>query len=157
MQSLHMRKKLADDESRVLQLVADFYKILEVQEMPTYYESESKKCIKYLIQAVRPVALRQIVEKELAKEGNRHLRKEWRTFILWLTRQADDFVKYEAWLAPGPPKPDAPNRPTNPSSAEKRRPPRPGADKTGAEKPKGPRTTPSAAGAAGAAAVKACL
>ena len=70
MQGLSMKTRLVDGESRVLQLVADFYKIVESQEMPTLYETDSKKCIEYLVHAVRPVVLRIIEKKEMAPLSN---------------------------------------------------------------------------------------
>ena len=150
MQGLVMTTRLADGESRVMQLVADFYKILESQEMPTLYDNEPKKCIKYLVQAVRPVALRQIVEKEMALDLNRHLRRQWREFVIWLTGQAEAFIKYEAWLGPGTTKSEPPRRNPNTNVKAEDRKPRPMEERSKVDRPFPNRTV-------GAAAARVCL
>jgi hypothetical protein len=35
------------------------------------------------------------VERELEYESNRNLKKQWREFVHWLTKQARDFSRYE--------------------------------------------------------------
>jgi hypothetical protein len=54
MSYLSMKTKIPDGESRVMQLMADFYVKLEEANMPTFYESEPRKCVRYLVNAIRP-------------------------------------------------------------------------------------------------------
>jgi hypothetical protein len=84
-----------EGESRVMQLVADFYVKLEEANLPTLYESEPRKCVRYLVNAIRPPALKALVERELEYESNRNLKKQWWEFVHWLTKQTRDFFRYE--------------------------------------------------------------
>ncbi len=89
-----MKSKIPDGESRVMQLVADFYVKLEEANLPALFESEPRKCVRYLVNAIRPPALKAL-ERELEYESNRNLKKQWREFVHWLTKQAQDFSRYE--------------------------------------------------------------
>ncbi len=53
MSYLSMKTTIPDGESRVMQLVADFYVKLEEANLPTLYESESRKCVRNLVNAIR--------------------------------------------------------------------------------------------------------
>jgi hypothetical protein len=44
---------------------------------------------------MRPSALKALVERELEYESNRHLKKQWRKFVQWLTQRARVFSRYE--------------------------------------------------------------
>ena len=92
---LSMKTKIPDGESRVMQLVADFYVKMEEADLPTLYDSEPRKCVQYLVQAIRPPQLKALVERELNYESNRHLKKQWREFVQWLSRHARELSRYE--------------------------------------------------------------
>ncbi len=64
MSYLNMKTKIPDGESRVMQLVADFYVKLKEANLPTLYESEPRKCVQYLVNVIRPQALKALVERE---------------------------------------------------------------------------------------------
>jgi hypothetical protein len=89
-----MKTKIPDGESRVMQLVADFYVKLEETNLPTLYESEPRKCARYLVNAIIPPASKALVERELEYESNRNLKKQWREFVHWLSRRGK-FSRYE--------------------------------------------------------------
>ncbi len=95
MSYLSMKTQIPDGESRVMQLVADFYVKLEEANLPTLYESEPRKYVRYLVNAIRPPALKASVERELEYESNRYRKKQWREFVHWMTKQARDFSRYE--------------------------------------------------------------
>ncbi len=65
MSYLNMKTKIPNGESRVMKLVANYYVKLEKANLSALYESEPRKCVRCLVNTIRPPALKALVERHL--------------------------------------------------------------------------------------------
>ena len=87
--------KLADAESRVGRLLADFHAKLEEIDMTDLPVVKPKSCVKILMAAIRPMGLKSLIEKELKREDHVRLMKNEVDFTHWLRRHMEAYLPYE--------------------------------------------------------------
>ncbi|GMF49635.1 unnamed protein product [Phytophthora fragariaefolia] len=92
---LSMDVQLADADSRVSMLAHEMYQLLEKENMEWMVETEPKKIVSYLTEALAQDQFRRTVKNELARESNKPLTKDVVAFIKWLRTSCREYVRWE--------------------------------------------------------------
>lgn len=99
---LVMDVSLTDADSRVSKLEHAMYQVLETENMEWMVDSEPKKFVHYLMDALAPEQIKKTVKNELARESNElaresneHLLKNVVTFIKWLRASCKKSLRWE--------------------------------------------------------------
>ncbi|ETV91957.1 hypothetical protein H310_13606 [Aphanomyces invadans] len=95
MAPLKMDMRIRDAESRVGRLLADFYEKLEQLDVVHLPSQEPKQSFKILTAAIRPAALKAMVERQLAREANKVYKTSVPAFGRWLIQLLDNFMLFE--------------------------------------------------------------
>ncbi|OWZ05087.1 hypothetical protein PHMEG_00022889 [Phytophthora megakarya] len=80
--SLKMDTKQTDANSRVSKLMHQLYQLLEKENMEWMIHSETKKVVRYVIDALAPEQFKSVVKKDLEKESNKPLLKDVVAFMV---------------------------------------------------------------------------
>ncbi|RQM30722.1 hypothetical protein B5M09_010576 [Aphanomyces astaci] len=107
--SLKMDTKIRDAESRVGRLLADFYEKLEQLDVAHQSEQGPKQSVKILMATIRPVQLKETVERQLTREVNKAYKTDVKAFCRRLVSLLDNFMMFESQLFVSDPK-NNPNR-----------------------------------------------
>ncbi|EEY53682.1 uncharacterized protein PITG_19705 [Phytophthora infestans T30-4] len=100
---LVMDVSLTDADSK---LAHAMYQVLETENMEWMVESEPKKIVHYLMDALAPEQFKKTVKNELARESNKPLLKDVVAFIKWLrasSGEAEDLLRKWREARPGNP------------------------------------------------------
>ncbi|KAG2502428.1 hypothetical protein JM16_009810 [Phytophthora kernoviae] len=92
---LKMDVQLTDANSRVSKLAHEMYQVLEKENMEWMVESEPKKVVHYMIDALAPEQFQRTVRNEMARESNKPLLKNVIAFITWLWVSCKKYVRWE--------------------------------------------------------------
>ncbi|ETI29827.1 hypothetical protein F442_23206, partial [Phytophthora nicotianae P10297] len=92
---LVMDVSLTDADSRVSKLAHAMYQVLETENMEWMVESEPKKIVHYLMDALAPEQFKKTVKNELARESNKPLLKDVVAFIKWLRASCKEYLRWE--------------------------------------------------------------
>ncbi|KAI9998227.1 hypothetical protein PInf_002572 [Phytophthora infestans] len=92
---LVMDVSLTDADSRVSKLAHAMYQVLETENMKWMVESEPKKIVHYLMDALAPGQFKKTVKNELARESNKPLLKDVVAFIKWLRASCKEYLGWE--------------------------------------------------------------
>ncbi|EEY63574.1 uncharacterized protein PITG_15942 [Phytophthora infestans T30-4] len=89
---LVMDVSLTDADSK---LAHAMYQVLETENMEWMVESEPKKIVHYLMDALAPEQFNKTVKNELARESNKPLLKDVVAFIKWLRASCKEYLRWE--------------------------------------------------------------
>ncbi|POM77199.1 hypothetical protein PHPALM_5452 [Phytophthora palmivora] len=97
---LKMDTTQPDADSRVSKLVHQLYQLLEKENMEWMIESEPKKVVRYIINALAPEPFHSVVKKEMERESNKSLLTDVVAFTVWLRSSCKEFIRWEIVSAP---------------------------------------------------------
>ncbi|OWZ15125.1 hypothetical protein PHMEG_00011294 [Phytophthora megakarya] len=97
--SLKMNTKQTDVNSRVSKLVYQLYQLLEKENMEWMIQSEPKKVVRYLIDALAPEQFKSIVKNDMEKESKKPLLRDVVAFTVWLRANCKEYIRWEPTLA----------------------------------------------------------
>ncbi|KAG1699783.1 hypothetical protein DVH05_012676 [Phytophthora capsici] len=95
---LCMDLELQDAESRLSRLMADFYEIVDRLNMEDVVQSEPKKVIEYLVEALRPPTFRAAVKDQLGRQTHKQTKANIQVFLKWVRSELEGFMRFEAHI-----------------------------------------------------------
>ncbi|OWZ02823.1 hypothetical protein PHMEG_00025551 [Phytophthora megakarya] len=98
--TLCMDTSLLDAESRLSRLMAEFYEIVDRLNMEDVIQVEPKKVVGYLVDALRPPAFKSAVKNQLGRQIHKPTKANTETFLMWLRKELEDFMRFEAHITP---------------------------------------------------------
>ncbi|KAE9291372.1 hypothetical protein PR003_g25052, partial [Phytophthora rubi] len=90
--SLCMDTNLQDAESRLSRLMADFYEVVDRLNMGDFVQEEPKKVVKYLVEALRPLAFKNAVKDQLERQAHKSTKSNIKIFLKWLREELEGFM-----------------------------------------------------------------
>jgi hypothetical protein len=97
--ALCMDVELQDAESRLSRLMADFYEIIDRLNMEDIVQTEPKKVVGYLVEALRPHAFKASVKDQLGRQAHKQTKANIQTFLKRLRSELDGFMRFEAHIS----------------------------------------------------------
>ncbi|GMF69673.1 unnamed protein product [Phytophthora fragariaefolia] len=82
--------------------MADFYEVIDRLNMEDIVQTEPKKVVGYLVEALRPHAFRASVKDQLGRQTHKQTKSNIQTFLKWLRGELDGFMCFEAHIASQP-------------------------------------------------------
>ncbi|GMF29091.1 unnamed protein product [Phytophthora fragariaefolia] len=95
MKSLRMNVKLKEAQSRMNQLQADMYKILEAPNLgDDMFRKAPRRIVGYLLEALQPAGFQEIVRHQLTMESNKESKKQIVPFCKWVTTMLAQYMQW---------------------------------------------------------------
>ncbi|KAJ8554848.1 hypothetical protein ON010_g9635 [Phytophthora cinnamomi] len=95
MKSLRMNVKWKEAQSRMNQLQADMYKILEAYNLgDDMFRKAPRRIVGYLWEALQPAGFREIVRHQLTMESNKEMKKQIVPFCKWVTTMLAQYMQW---------------------------------------------------------------
>nr|CCA14262.1 conserved hypothetical protein [Albugo laibachii Nc14] len=95
---LSMEANLQDADSRVVRLLADYMRILNMHDLEMFPVNDPKMAVAHLTNALRPATFRKMIQIELKKSQNKAMRGSTVAFVNWIKSQLQSFLKLESFL-----------------------------------------------------------
>nr|CCA21782.1 conserved hypothetical protein [Albugo laibachii Nc14] len=93
-----MDTNLQDADSRVVRLLADYMRILNMHDLEMFPVNDPKMAVAHLTNALRPAIFRKMIQRELKKSQNKAMRGSTVAFVNWIKSQLQSFLKLESFL-----------------------------------------------------------